>query len=239
MTGNIDVVVRALRSVRHSAIEIRYRQAVLLAELTSPRAALVAVATVQLYDAVEIFESTVRRLQTIAAELDRELGRHLIASLGELVLHLRVFAILSEVEQLTQALYSPGVEIHALFTERIRSVSDVSALVCERIDRVWLEYGHLIRGPGGSVCRDVVREAQCALTMIGDDPDLMHLLRVGMAHPDLPGVFCACANIAELLELAIDIEPDAALFHATPNPELIDDLPPAMRGGIRREDGKR
>jgi hypothetical protein len=239
MSGSIEVLVHTLRSVRHGASDIRYRQDALLAELTSPRATSVAIATVQLYDAVDGFETVVGHLRAIAAELDCDLGRRAIASLGELVLHLRVFTILSQVEQLAQAIHSADVEICALFTGRFRSIGDVVAMVYDQISRMWLEYGHLIREPGGRVRRDVVREAHRALTLIGNDPDLMYLLRIGMAHPDWPGVFCACANLAELLALTVDIEPDAALFQADPDPELIDDLPASVRAGIRRDERKR
>lgn len=239
MTGSMDVLVHTLRSVRHGASEIRYRQDAVLAELTSPRAMSVAIATVQLHDAVDSFETAVGHLQAIAAELDCDLGRRMIASLGELVLHLRVFAILSQVEQLVQAIHSADVEICALFTGRLRSIGEVSALVYEQITRMWLDYGHLIRAPGGSIRRDVVREAHRALTLIGSDPDFMYVLRIGMAHPDWPGVFCACANLAELLALTVDLESDAARFQANPALELIDDLPASVRAGIRRDERKR
>lgn len=238
MTGDSDAIVYALRGVQHGATEVQYRHGVLLAEITSPRAAFVVTATVQMNDAVETFESAVRRLQTVAAELDCEPSDRRIASLGDLVLHLRLFAIVSEIERLTRDLHSPKVGIRPIFTGQAPSIGDAPALVWERISRMWLKYGHLIRGSGRKTRRGVVREAQRALTMIGQDPDLMYVLRIGIARLDWPGVFGACRNIIELLEFAVDVEPDAELFGAAPHPELIDDLPPSVRAGIRREDDR-
>lgn len=239
MGGSIEVLVHTLRSVRHGASEIRYRQDALLATLASPRATSVAIATVQLHNAVEGFESVVGQLRGIAAELDCDLGHQMIASLGELVLHLRVFAILSQVEQLALATDGADAALRALFTGRLRSIGDVAAMMYDRISRMWLEYGHLIRDPRGRVRRDVVREAHHALTRIGSDPDLLSLLRTAMRHADWPGVFCTCANLAELLALTVDVEPDAALFQAAPDPDLIDTVPASVRAGIRRDRSKR
>lgn len=220
--------MHALRGVRHSASDIRYRYDVLSTELTSPHATSVAIAIVRLYDAVESFEATIRHLQAIAAELAGEVGEEINGSLGELVLHLRVFAILSQIEQLDRAIHGLGAGVELC-------VLSSMARVCDCVSRMWLEYGHLIRTPGGSVRRDVIREAQRAITTIGSDPDVMFVLRIGMARPDWPAVFCPCANIAELLELTVDVEPDAALFQAAPDPDLIDDLPAAVQAGIRRD----
>jgi hypothetical protein len=238
MVGNSDAIVYALRGVRHSASQVQYRQGVLLAEFTSPRAVAVVTATTRMYGAVATFESAVRRLQIVAEELDCKPSDCMIASLADLVLYLRVFAILSEIERLTQDLHSPKVGICPVFTGPVASIGDASVFLWEHISRTWLKYGHLIQAPDGGARRSVVREVQHALTRIGHDPDLMYVLRHGMARPDWPGVFGACRNIAELLEVAIDVEPDARLFGAAPNPELIDDLPPSMRAGIRREDGR-
>lgn len=133
MTGDSDAIVYALRGVQYDATEVQYRHGVLLAELESPRAASIVAATVQMHHTIETFESAVRRLQMVAAELDCEPSDRRIASLGD----------------------------------------------------------------------------------IG-----------------------ACRNIVELLEFAVDVEPDAELFGAAPNPDLIDDRPPSVRAGIRREDDR-
>src|SRR5262245_5006867 len=121
MMGSIEALVNTLRSVRHGASEIRYRQDALLAELASPRAVFAAMATVQLYDAVDCFEAVIRHLRAVAADLDCDSGGRAIASLGQLVLHLRVFGILYQTEQLAQAVHSADVEICALFRGRLRS----------------------------------------------------------------------------------------------------------------------
>lgn len=238
MTGDSDAIVYALPGVQHGATEVQYRHGVLLAELESPRAASVVVATVQMHHAIETFESAVRRLQMVAAELDCEPSDRRIASLGDMVLHLRLFAILSEIERLTKDLHSPKVGIRPIFTGQTPSIVDAPTLVWEHISRMWLKYSHLIRESGGKARRCLVREAQRALTMIGQDPDLMYVLRIGIARLDWPRVFGACQNIVELLEFAVDVEPDAELFGAAPNPDLIDDRPPSVRAGIRREDDR-
>jgi len=235
---SIEAVVRTLRGVRHCASEIRYGQDALIVEQASPRGISVAIATVQLYEAVATFETTVGNLQALAAELDCELGQRMIASLSELVLHLRVCALLAQIDQLVHATHRIDVELCALFTGRLRVMDDVVAMLYDAISRVWVEYGHLIRAAGGIVRREVVREMHRALTQIGADPDLLHLLRVGMSRPDWPGVFCACANLAELFALTIDVEPDAALFQATAKPELLNTLPASICAGIHRDERK-
>ncbi|MGH9885695.1 MAG: hypothetical protein ACREBE_09215, partial [bacterium] len=157
----------------------------------------------------------------------------------ELVLHLRVFAILAQFEQLSRAIHRADVQVGALFAGPIRSIDELESRVYGQLSRVWLEYGHVLRAPGGCARRNVVREANKAVTMIGSDPDLMHVLRIAMTHPDWPTVFCPCANLAELLALSIEMEPDPALFQATPDPELIDDVPASVRAGLRHDERKR
>ena len=67
--------------------------------------------------------------------------------------------------------------------------------------------------------------------MTGDSDAIVYALR-GVQHGATE------VQYRELLEFAVDVEPDAELFGAAPNPDLIDDRPPSVRAGIRREDDR-
>jgi hypothetical protein len=235
--ASIDVLVSALRDARATASDVQHRREALLNKLNAPRAICVALSTAQLYEALTTFESTIANLRALAAALDCEFGDHVIASLDELILHLRTLGILSQIEQLSQAAHDLTTAPDELFAGKFQSVGDVAAFVYDRISGMWLQYSHVASPSTEAVSsrldrRDIIRQAQNTLTTIGRDADIVHLLRAGMARPDWSSVFCACMNIAELLAITIDVEPDAALFQAAPAPELIDSLPPLARAGL-------
>ena len=100
-----------------------------------------------------------------------------------------------------------------LFVGRFQTIGDVSSFVegeLRRITGIWIPYRRA--SESRVLYRVAILVVQREIRKLGDDPDLAHFLRAGVALIDWPDVRQACEQITAVVNINIDAETDRQLI---------------------------
>lgn len=198
-------------------------------------------ATRQLSHSCNLLMSRIATLQRIVTGFDQDIAGTGIMSLGELGLRAQTLAILLLLDELCDAIPYFSSHYQELFTGRLRTIEDVVWFLFDslaRINKQWLRHRAKPRDSAPAFApvvfqttssilyRSAIRQAQRAVTEIRADPDFARFLRAGSARTDAPQLRHVCDQLADVLNIALTREPDAALFLAAAvlEPEELHDL---------------
>jgi hypothetical protein len=196
-------------------------------------------ATGELSHSCNLLMSRIATLQKIVLEHDQDIAGIEVGSLAELGLRAQTAAVLLLLDELCDAMQYRASSYQELFTGRLRAIEDVvsflfDSLAC--INRLWLCHRTKSRALTAAprvvevtrpfLYRSAIRRAQRAIAALATDPDLAHFLLAGAHRADAPRVRRACAQIADVLDVALTREPDPTLFLAAAvlEPEELYDL---------------
>lgn len=187
-----------------------------------------AQATLTLHGVLDLLARTIVDLKSRVVALDGRIFGMTVGSLGELVIRAQTVVITLQLQELRRALRCAGNDTEKLLcTDRFRTLDEVISFMeteVRRANGIWL--GHRISpdifqevsmpSMQRQLYRHRIREAHHAMRSIGDEPAISHLLRSGVTRPDCPELQSACAHIATMFVISLDVSQDHALFLSRP-----------------------
>ena len=228
------LIVSTLLALEQQLVELRRHAEELAATFGRGRLGPAVAATGNLRRGFDLLAVAITSLKPHVIAFDGEALGDTVGSLGELALRAATMVAVVQLGRLTEAIPRAAghANTHAWFAGRFHGIDEVARFIRDELDRIhgsWTPYRCDERAapPGGEGLvgeqrrtryRHAVREAQRALIALGRDPGVAHFLREGAACADWPEVHTACTEIAAVLNLQLDAEPDRRLFEVPPAP---------------------
>jgi hypothetical protein len=238
--SNADTIASMLRAIARESEAVYATSRELLIARAAGRSIEHVMATGELSHSCNLLMSRIATLQKIVLEHDQDIAGIEVGSLAELGLRAQTAAILLLLDELCDAMQYRASSYQELFTGRLHAIEDVVSFLFDslaRINRLWLCHRTRSRALTAAtprvvevtrpfLYRSAIRRAQRGIAELATDPDLAHFLLAGTHRADAPRVRRACAQIVDVLDVALTREPDPTLFLAAAvlEPEELYDL---------------
>ena len=226
-TSAAAISLRMLFVLQEQLSELRLCAVELGAAVGRKNQRLALEATLGVRDAIDELAVAYTRLRTLVVAFDgAELG-DTVESLGELAIRAKMFVVAVQLSQLDAAIGAAATRdavgaarARGLFSGRFHSICDVAWFVRWQfgcINALWLPHRKANQPPGpprtppeerATRYRDAIRDAQGALTAIGEEPSLAPFLRAGAESVDWLDVHTAASLITIALQLDVTAELD-------------------------------
>ncbi|TMQ08306.1 MAG: hypothetical protein E6J90_40860 [Deltaproteobacteria bacterium] len=180
--------------------------------------------TLVLHDVLDRLAQTIVGLESRVVMLDNRIFGAAVGSLGELLLRAQTAVITLQLQRLRPVLrYGEHKEDLLLEGSQYRTLEEVIDFMDMKIRRInAVVLGHRIpwrishEASVPTVQQQLhhraIRNAQNGMRSIADAPGVAHLLRAGIMRSDWPELQSACAHIATMFVISLDVGMDHALF---------------------------